>query len=169
MKKIAVFPGTFDPVTNGHLNIIKRASLLFDKLIVAVANSPSKNTFFTLDERIALTRDSIRFLDNCEVMGFSGLLTNFLQEHDVDVLVRGIRNSTDYNYEAQLFSMYKLYLPSLEIVFLQTEHELSFISSTLIREIIIHGGSIDNKLVPNAVCHLLETKFSNNSTNIGNK
>ncbi len=159
MKKLAVFPGTFDPLTNGHLNIIKRASVLFDKLIVAVANSPSKKTLFTLDERIDITKNSLLSLDNCEVIGFSGLLTDFLQSHNVDVLVRGIRNSTDYNYEAQLFSMYQLYLPSLEVVFLQTEHELSFISSTLIREIIIHGGSIDEKLVPSAVSSMIKTKF----------
>ncbi len=147
MKNLAIFPGTFDPLTNGHLNIIKRASKLFDKVIVAVANSPSKHTFLSLDDRILSAKESVGGCENVEVEGFKGLLIDYLKEKNCNVLVRGLRNATDYDYEAQLTGMYRAYLPNLEIVFLQTASEVSYISSTLVREIFIHGGDI-KPLVP---------------------
>ncbi|SFJ78557.1 pantetheine-phosphate adenylyltransferase [Succinivibrio dextrinosolvens] len=154
MSNLAVFPGTFDPLTKGHLDIIRRASALFDKVIVAVANSPSKHTFLTLEERICSAKDALAEFSNVEVEGFKGLLIDYLKEKQCNVLVRGLRNATDYDYEAQLTGMYRAFVPELEIVFLQTSPDYSFISSTLVREIFIHGGDI-SKLVPQQVFELI--------------
>lgn len=157
MNTLAVFPGTFDPLTNGHLDIIKRSSKLFDKVIVAVAKSPSKHTLLSLDERVQTASAALKELDNVEVVGFSGLLIDFLKEKQCTVLVRGIRCATDYDYEAQLFGMYRMYLPNLEVIMLQTNSADAFISSTLVREIYIHKGDITN-LVPSAVATFLKNK-----------
>lgn len=157
MSTLAVFPGTFDPLTNGHLDIIKRASKLFDKVILAVAKSPSKHTLLSLDERVQTAKASIGEFDNVEVLGFSGLLIDFLKEKKCTVLVRGIRCASDYDYEAQLFGMYRMYLPDLEVVMLQTNSSDAFISSTLVREIYIHKGDI-TKLVPSPVANFLKNK-----------
>jgi len=157
MKTFAVFPGTFDPLTNGHVDIIQRASKLFDKVVIAVAKSPSKHTMLSLDERVALAKESVKELENVQVEGFEGMLVDYLQKREANVLIRGIRNSTDYNYESQLFGMYRAYIPNLEIVMLQTELNVSYISSTLVREIVIHNGDI-KKLVPQCVYEKLKQK-----------
>ncbi len=157
MSSLAVFPGTFDPLTNGHLDIIRRASKLFDKVIVAVAKSPSKHTLLSLDERVQTATEAVNKLENVKVVGFKGLLIDFLKDKKCTVLVRGIRCATDYDYEAQLFGMYRMYLPDLEIVMLQTNSEDAFISSTLVREIFIHKGDI-SKLVPSAIATFLKNK-----------
>jgi pantetheine-phosphate adenylyltransferase len=157
MSSLAVFPGTFDPLTNGHLDIIRRASKLFDKVIVAVAKSPSKHTLLSLDERVQTATEAVNKLENVKVVGFEGLLIDFLKDKKCTVLVRGIRCATDYDYEAQLFGMYRMYLPDLEIVMLQTNSEDAFISSTLVREIFIHKGDI-SKLVPSAIATFLKNK-----------
>ena len=156
-KTLAVFPGTFDPLTFGHFDIIKRALNLFDELIVGVAHSPSKHAFFTLDERVAMLKESCKEFKRVQVLGFSGLLVDFLQAQKAQVLVRGVRTVADYDYEIQLTGMYRKMMPQLEIVFLPTSGELSFISSTLVREVIIHGGDI-SPFVPPAVAQAATLK-----------
>ena len=142
MNITAVFPGTFDPFTVGHLDIVKRGAALFDKLIIAVANSPSQNTLFDLDTRCKLTRDALSLYKNVTVVPFSGMLVDFLKENHANVLLRGIRSVHDYDYEAQLTGMYGALMPELEVVFLNTKAEVSFISSTFVREIVIHKGDV---------------------------
>lgn len=156
-SRLAVFPGTFDPPTLGHFDIIKRASRLFDQLLIGCANSPSKHTYFTLDERSEMLRECCRSLPNVRVMGFSGLLVDFLKEQQAQVLVRGVRTVADYDYEIQLTGMYRTMMPELEIVLLPTSGELSFISSTLVREVLIHHGDI-SAFVPEAVAALARAK-----------
>lgn len=150
MQTLAVFPGTFDPLTLGHLDIIKRASKIFDKVIIAVAKSPSKHTLFDLDTRVLLCRESTKDLSNVSVTGFSGMLVDFLKEKNANILVRGVRTIADYDYETQLAGMYRIAMPDMEIVMLPTNASVSFISSTLVREVIIHKGDI-SKFVPEAV------------------
>lgn len=141
-KKIAVFPGTFDPLTKGHFDIIKRTAKLFDKLYIAVANSPSKHTYFPLDKRIEMAKTVCDKFPNIEVLGFNNMLIDFLKEVNCTILVRGVRTVADYDYEIQLTNMYKTMMPALEIVLLPTTSNLSFISSTLVREVLIHKGDV---------------------------
>ena len=143
---IAVFPGTFDPATLGHYDIIQRSSKLFDEVIVAVADSPLKHPLFTLlftlDERVSLLKDCCKLLSNVKVIGFSGMLPDFIRAQHANVLIRGIRTVADYDYEMQLTGMYRIALPQLEIVMLPTNGNLAFISSSLVRDIIVHRGDI---------------------------
>lgn len=154
---IAVFPGTFDPATLGHFDIIQRASKLFDKLIVAVADSPIKKPLFTLDERVKLMEGCTKQLSNVDVIGFTGMLPDFIQEHHANILVRGIRTVADYDYEMQLTGMYRIALPQLEIVMLPTNGNLAFISSSLVRDIIVHRGDISH-FVPHNVAQAIVQK-----------
>ena len=149
-ERLAVFPGTFDPLTKGHLDIIIRASRIFDKVIVAIANNPSKHTLLTLDKRVTMSQKACFDIKNVEVMGFSGLLVDFLKKENAQFLVRGVRTVADYDYEIQLTGMYRTMMPELEIVMLPTSGHLSFISSTLVREVLIHKGDI-SPFVPEAV------------------
>ena len=126
MQTLAVFPGTFDPLTLGHLDIIKRASKIFDKVIIAVAKSPSKHTLFDLDTRVLLCRESTKDLSNVSVTGFSGMLVDFLKEKNANILVRGVRTVADYDYETQLAGMYRIAMPDMEIVMLPTNASVSF-------------------------------------------
>lgn len=116
--KLAVIPGTYDPLTKGHYDIISRAADLFDRVLVAVAASPGKHPIFTLDERIDICKASFRGIENIEVEGFSGLLVSFLREKGAHVLVRGLRSAADFDYEYQLAGMYRDMLPSMEIIYL---------------------------------------------------
>ena len=141
LMNIAVFPGTFDPVTLGHMDIIRRAARLFDRVIVAVAASPSKKPLFSLEKRVEIIENCTSELENVSAMGFSGMLVDFLAEHKATVLIRGVRTVADYDYEMQLTGMYRIAVPDLEIVMLPSNGNLSFISSTLVREIIIHKGN----------------------------
>lgn len=138
---LAVFPGTFDPFTNGHLDILKRASKMFDEIVVAVCESPSKHTFFSLEQRVEMVRKCLGS-SNIKVTGFSGLLPNLLKELKADFLIRGIRNTIDFEYELSLTAMYRDFLPDLEVVMLPTDHKYSYVSSTLVREVYKHGGDI---------------------------
>lgn len=146
----AAFPGTFDPITLGHLDIIERAASLFDQLTVAVAESRGKNTRLSLDKRVALAKKSCHHLSNVKVVGFSSLLENFLKLNQINVLVRGLRSVTDYDYEMQLCGMYCRAMPQLEIVMLQSRPELACISSTLVRELKSFNAEI-RPYVPDAV------------------
>ncbi|KHD23450.1 phosphopantetheine adenylyltransferase [Vibrio caribbeanicus] len=155
-KKV-IYPGTFDPITNGHLDIIERASAMFGEVVIAVAASPSKNTMFTLEERVALAKEVTQHLSNVTVEGFSGLMVDFAKEVNANILIRGLRTTVDFEYEFGLTSMYKKLLPSLESIFLTPSDEYAFLSSTIVREVALHGGNVTD-LVPVAVAEALKDK-----------
>ena len=158
MTTRVIYPGTFDPITNGHLDIIKRSAMMFDEIIVAVAASPSKKTLFTLEERVELVRDSIQSLSNVSVEGFSGLMVDFAKEKQANLLVRGLRTTMDFEYEFGLTNMYRKLMPELESVFLTPSEEYAFLSSTIVREVALHGGSVEN-FVPKTVHNALQSKI----------
>ncbi|MGX9519141.1 pantetheine-phosphate adenylyltransferase [Vibrio mediterranei] len=152
-----IYPGTFDPITNGHLDLIERAATMFDEVIIAIAASPSKNTMFTLDERVEFAREVTKHLENVSAKGFSGLLVNFAEDEKANVLIRGLRTTVDFEYEFGLTNMYRRLLPGLESVFLTPAEEHAFISSTLVREVAIHGGNV-SQFVPPLIEKALQTK-----------
>ncbi|EPX0535925.1 pantetheine-phosphate adenylyltransferase [Vibrio parahaemolyticus] len=154
-----IYPGTFDPVTNGHLNLIERTHEMFDEVVIGVAASPSKNTMFTLEERVALMEEVVAHLPGVTVKGFSGLLVDFARQEQAKVLIRGLRTTVDFEYEFGLTNMYRKLLPGIESVFLTPEEEFAFLSSTIVREVAIHGGSIE-QFVPAAVANAIEKKVS---------
>ncbi|AIW20331.1 pantetheine-phosphate adenylyltransferase [Vibrio coralliilyticus] len=152
-----IYPGTFDPITNGHLDLIERAADMFDEVIIAVAASPSKNTMFTLEERVAFAQQVTQHLDNVSSKGFSGLMVDFAKQENANVLIRGLRTTVDFEYEFGLTNMYRRLMPGLESVFLTPAEEHAFISSTIVREVAIHGGDVTN-FVPKAVAKALKSK-----------
>ncbi|MFC5078941.1 Phosphopantetheine adenylyltransferase [Vibrio thalassae] len=152
-----IYPGTFDPITNGHLDLIERAATMFDEVIIAIAASPSKNTMFMLDERVEFAQKVTQHLENVSVKGFSGLLVNFAKDERANVLIRGLRTTVDFEYEFGLTNMYRRLLPGLESVFLTPAEEHAFISSTLVREVAIHGGDV-SQFVPPLIEKALQTK-----------
>ncbi|KGK23223.1 phosphopantetheine adenylyltransferase [Vibrio navarrensis] len=152
-----VYPGTFDPITNGHLDLVERAAKMFDEVIIAVAASPSKNTMFTLDERVDFARQVTSHLDNVTAQGFTGLMVDFARDVDANVLIRGLRTTVDFEYEFGLTNMYRRLLPGLESVFLTPSEEHAFISSTIVREVAIHGGDL-TQFVPEIVAKALHQK-----------
>ncbi|EGQ7777778.1 TPA: pantetheine-phosphate adenylyltransferase [Vibrio parahaemolyticus] len=154
-----IYPGTFDPVTNGHLNLIERTHEMFDEVVIGVAASPSKNTMFTLEERVALMEEVVAHLPGVTVKGFSGLLVDFARQEQAKVLIRGLRTTVDFEYEFGLTNMYRKLLPGIESVFLTPEEEFAFLSSTIVREVAIHGGSIE-LFVPAAVANAIEKKVN---------
>ena len=157
IETLAVFPGTFDPITLGHLDIIKRASRIFSKVLVAVAESPNKHTLFSLEERISLVQKVCSEQKNVTAKAFKGMLVDFLKENQADILVRGIRTVVDYDYEMQLAGMYRSLMPEMEIVMLPTEGSVAYISSTLVRDVITHKGDV-SKFVPPCVAKYAELK-----------
>jgi pantetheine-phosphate adenylyltransferase len=154
MHTKAIYPGTFDPVTNGHIDLVERASKLFTEVIVGVANSPSKKTRFTLEQRVDLATAVTKHLDNVTVVGFSGLLVDFARQYQATVLVRGLRAVSDFEYEFQLANMNRRLHPDLESVFLTPSEKNSFISSTLVKEVAFHGGDV-SQFVPEIVSNAL--------------
>ncbi len=156
-----IYPGTFDPITNGHLDLIERAATMFDEVIIAIAASPSKNTMFTLEQRVEFAREVTKHLDNVSAKGFSGLLVNFAKDEKANVLIRGLRTTVDFEYEFGLTNMYRRLLPGLESVFLTPAEEHAFISSTLVREVAIHGGDV-SQFVPPLIEKALQAKKSSN-------
>jgi len=157
MKKV-VYPGTFDPITNGHLDLVNRAAKLFDFVVVAVAASPKKSPLFTLEERVALCQDTLKALDNVEVCGFDCLLKDLVESKQAYGVVRGLRAVSDFEYEFQLANMNRILAPAMESLFLTPAEHLSYISSTLVREIASLGGDV-SKFVPSAVQEALRTKY----------
>lgn len=155
----AAYTGTFDPITNGHADVIRRAAGLFSELYVAVAQSASKKSIFTPEERIELARESLADLDNVEVHGSDGLVVDFAREHNVSVLVRGVRGTGDYEYERQMALMNQHLEAGLETVLLCPAPQYSHISSTLVREIALFDGDISG-LVPPAVTDALARKHN---------
>lgn len=148
MKVTAIYPGTFDPLTNGHTDLIQRAAKMFDTVLVAVANNPSKKPCFNLDERVELANTILNHLDNVKVIGFSGLLADLAREHNAHVLIRGIRAVSDFDYEFQLANMNRRLNPDLESVFLTPAEKNSFISSTLVKEVARHNGDVSEFVHP---------------------
>lgn len=153
-----VYPGTFDPITNGHTDLVARASRLFDDIIVAIAASPKKKPLLTLDERVSLAEESLAHLPNVRVMGFSNLLADFVVQQNANVLLRGLRAVSDFEFEFQLADMNRRLAPSVESIFLTPANHVSYISSTLIREIASLGGDI-REFVPEPVARTLEARF----------
>ncbi|MBQ8829310.1 MAG: pantetheine-phosphate adenylyltransferase [Burkholderiaceae bacterium] len=154
---IAVYPGTFDPITNGHMDIIRRAAKIFPRLYVAVADSKRKNTLFSLEERIEFARKTTSDLPNVSVYGFSGLLVDFMQQHNALILVRGARAVSDFDYEFQMAGMNRKLMPQVETVFLVPADQYQFISATFVREIALLGGDV-SQLVSEDVAKALEQK-----------
>lgn len=146
-KKIAVFPGTFDPITKGHIDLIARAASCFDKVIVAVAQSPQKKPTFDLRQRVDLTKQVLTELPQVEVHGFATLLVDFAQQNGATAIVRGLRAVSDFEYEFQLANMNRCLAPAIETLFLTPASQYSFISSSLVREIAKYGGDV-SKFVP---------------------
>jgi pantetheine-phosphate adenylyltransferase len=138
----AVYPGTFDPITNGHEDLIQRAARLFDEVVVGVAHSQAKRPFFSLDERVGLAKEVLSQYKNVSVMGFSGLLSEFVKEQKATVILRGLRAVSDFEYEFQLAGMNRRLAPGVETMFLTPSDKYLFLSATIVREIAVLGGDI---------------------------
>ena len=158
MNHKAVYPGTFDPITLGHEDLVRRAAKLFDSLIVAVADAAAKRPFFTRDERVEMVREVLKDLKNVEVVGFSGLLMQFVQQHKARVVIRGLRAVSDFEYEFQLAGMNRGMYPDVETLFLTPGEQYMFISATIVREISTMGGDV-SKFVPPHVSQQLKVKI----------
>ena len=150
-----IYPGTFDPITNGHLYIIERSAVIFPRVLVAVANSPSKKPLFSLDERVELVRQSVAHLSNVEVFGFSDLLANVIKQHNISAIIRGVRTTTDFEYELQLAALNRLLTKGVDSLFFPPAEKWAFVSSTIVREIYLHGGDVA-ELVPVPVFNALK-------------
>ena len=158
LKRTVIYPGTFDPVTRGHCDLVERAAQLFDRVIIAVAESPKKKPLFDLAERVDLAEKATAHLDNVEVVGFSNLLADFAQDVGAGVILRGLRAVSDFEYEFQLANMNRVLAPSLESLFLTPSEAFSYISSTLVREIASLHGDV-SKFVSPEVEQALRVKF----------
>jgi pantetheine-phosphate adenylyltransferase len=159
MAVIAVYPGSFDPITLGHLDIIQRASRMYDRLIVAVATNPTKTPLFTVEERIAQIQKAVTHLPNVEADGFEGLTVTYAEQEQAMVLIRGLRAVSDFELELQMAHTNKTLANQIETVFLATSNEYSFLSSSVVREIARFGGPLDH-LVPAHVSHDLRARFA---------
>jgi len=140
--KRAVYPGTFDPITNGHEDLVQRASRLFEEVIVGVAHSQAKRPFFSLEERVSIAREVLAAYPNVKVLGFAGLLSEFAREHQAGVILRGLRAVSDFEYEFQLAGMNRTLAPGVETLFLTPSDKYLFLSATIVREIAVLGGDI---------------------------
>ncbi|MEJ2760090.1 MAG: pantetheine-phosphate adenylyltransferase [Gammaproteobacteria bacterium] len=159
MNNIAIYPGTFDPITNGHTDIVQRAGKLFDTVIVAVARSTSKTTAFTAEERVEMAKQALDDLGNVEVCSFDGLMTAFAKERGAKFIVRGLRAVSDFEYEFQMSSMNRQLYQGAETVFLTPAEHLSYISSNLVREIASLGGDV-SQFVHAEVMHALRERLA---------
>ncbi len=158
MGVIAIYPGTFDPVTHGHTDLIERGARLFDRIIVGVASnpSPSKRPAFTMDERLAFIRTALAGVPNVEVASFNTLLVDFVREREAQVILRGLRAVSDFEYEFQLASMNRQLRPGVETVFLTPSEQYAFISSSLVREVAALGGDVSRFVHPDVAAALTE-------------
>ena len=142
MKKIAIYPGSFDPITNGHVDLIKRASNIFDEVIVAITQNAKKSSFLSIEQRVSATKNSIKSLKNVRVLSFNSLLVDFAKDHQAQIIIRGLRAVSDFEYEFQLSGMNKRLNPDIETLFMTPSEEFANISSSLVREILSLGGDI---------------------------
>lgn len=157
MRKV-VYPGTFDPITNGHIDLVERACRLFDKVVLGVAASERKKPLFSLEERVALAQENLSHLKNVEVCGFNVLLVDFVREKDASAVLRGLRAVSDFEYEFQLANMNRALVPDTESLFLTPAEHLSYISSSIVKEIAIFGGDV-SKFVTPSVSRALAVKY----------
>lgn len=157
--KIAVYPGSFDPATNGHLDIIKRSAKQVEHLIVAVLNNNSKKSLFTKNERVELLKELTSNLDNIEVLSFEGLLVDFMEKVSADVIIRGFRAVSDFEFEIQLAQTNYSLNPEIETILLVTRNEYSFLSSNVVREIAMYGGDV-SKMVHPLTAEKLKAKYN---------
>lgn len=155
----AIYPGTFDPITNGHIDIVRRSAKLFDRVVISIAMSSRKQPLFTLEERVALVEAALKDLDNVEVEGFKGLLADYAKDKGATVLIRGVRAVADFEYEYQLATVNRKLNPELESVLLTPSSETSHISSTIVRDVAAHNGDV-SAFVPPLVKDALDKKFA---------
>lgn len=161
MTQAAIYPGTFDPITLGHLDVMRRAAHIFNRLVVAVAESPRKQLWFNLEERLALVREATADVANIEVMPFDGLLVQFARKQGIHTLVRGLRAFADFEYEFQMALNNRKLAPDVETVFLMTSESTSYVSSSAVREVARYGGDT-SLLVPPCVVKVLDGRFEAN-------
>ncbi|MBT3514355.1 MAG: pantetheine-phosphate adenylyltransferase [Nitrospina sp.] len=153
-KRVAIYPGTFDPVTNGHIDIIRRAINICDHLVVSVALNPRKNPLFSIEQRVNFIKKGLKGLKNVDILPFDNLLTDFARKNDAVVIIKGLRAVSDFEYELQMGLMNRNLDQTIETLFMIPSQEYSFLSSSFVKEIAKHGGDI-NKLVPKAVAQEL--------------
>ncbi len=159
MEKIAAYPGSFDPITNGHVDILKRALKIFDKVVVAVYNEPpKKKVLFSAEERVQMIKEATKGL-NVETDVFSGLLVDYLKKKKINFVVRGLRALSDFDYEFQMAVVNKKLQPDIETIFIVTDKQYFYLNSTLVKELAYHNGSIED-MVPENVAKKLKEKFS---------
>ena len=154
MKKIAIYPGSFDPITNGHIDLIKRASKLFDEVIIAITQNANKSSFLSIEQRVSAAENSISSLTNTTVLSFNNLLVDFAKEQNAQIIIRGLRAVSDFEYEFQLSGMNKRLNSQIETLFMTPSEEFANISSSLVREILLLGGNI-SPFVPSEVKTIL--------------
>jgi pantetheine-phosphate adenylyltransferase len=158
MYRSAIYPGTFDPITNGHKDLVRRAAGIFEHVLVAVASNPGKTPMFTLEERVDLAGRVLSDIPNVEVMGYGGLTVELMRKRDIKVVVRGLRAVSDFEFEFQLANMQRHLLANIETVFLTPQEQFTFISSTLIREIATYGGDASEFVHPVVAAELRKKK-----------
>jgi pantetheine-phosphate adenylyltransferase len=156
--KTIVYPGTFDPVTNGHIDLVERASRLFDKVVIGIASSQRKSPLFTIEERIELASECLQHVPNIEIHGFDSLLVNFVSDCNADAIMRGLRAVSDFEYEFQLANMNRALSPDIESIFLTPSEKFSYISSSLVREISSLKGDV-SQFVPSNVAKALAARL----------
>ena len=157
MRK-AIYPGSFDPITTGHLDIIKRSANLFDELVIGVLNNSAKNPLFSIDERVNIIKELTKDIPNVTVDSFDGLLVDYAASVDASVVIRGLRAVTDFEYELQIAQTNKVEYPKLETLFMTSSLQYSYLSSTIVREFASYGGDI-TKFVPESIIPLIQEKF----------